>query len=115
VEQVDPAWEAEDADGDGLSNGEEEDLGTDPDLPDSDGDSYSDGEEVEANTDPLDSDDAPYVGGWPIGACRDAVESTGNEEGEIAEDFELMDQYGEMVRLHDFCDRAVLLVGSAFW
>ena len=27
----------------------------------------------------------------------------------------MMDQYGQMVRLHDFCDKTVLLVGSAFW
>jgi len=26
-----------------------------------------------------------------------------------------MDQHGEMVRLHDFCDRAIVLVSVAFW
>jgi hypothetical protein len=111
----DTAWLTADDDGDGLSNGEEQDLGTDPGLSDSDGDGYPDGEEVDANTNPLDADDHPYLGGWPIGACRNDVVSTGNEVGDIAEDFELMDQYGEMVRLYDFCDRAVLLVGAAFW
>ncbi len=45
-----------DTDGDGLSNGEEKDLGTDPDLADTDGDGVDDGEEVEDGTDPLDPD-----------------------------------------------------------
>jgi hypothetical protein len=43
----------EDFDGDGLSNGEEHALGTDPRNPDTDGDGYSDGVEVESGYDPL--------------------------------------------------------------
>ncbi len=46
-----------DLDGDGLSNGEEVALGTDPLNPDSDGDGLSDGEEVlDVGTDPLSED-----------------------------------------------------------
>ncbi|MEL6342789.1 MAG: redoxin domain-containing protein [Myxococcota bacterium] len=46
-----------DDDGDGLTNGEEEELGTDPESADSDGDGLSDGDEVnELNTDPLSQD-----------------------------------------------------------
>ncbi len=46
-----------DSDGDGLSDAEEEDLGTDPENADSDGDGLSDGVEVNSTeTDPLDSD-----------------------------------------------------------
>jgi hypothetical protein len=46
-----------DGDGDGLSDTEEEDLGTDPDNPDSEGDHVTDGDEVnEWRTDPLDND-----------------------------------------------------------
>ena len=41
-----------DSDGDGLTDGEETDLGTDPDDPDSDGDGVEDGDEVAAGTDP---------------------------------------------------------------
>src|SRR4051794_24879513 len=48
-----------DADGDGLSDEEEADLGTDPADADSDGDGVSDGAEVDAGTDPLDPNDAP--------------------------------------------------------
>ncbi len=45
-----------DADADGLSNGEEAQLGTDPQDPDSDGDGLSDGEEIPNPAIPADSD-----------------------------------------------------------
>jgi hypothetical protein len=104
-----------DDDNDGITNGDEATLGTDPANADTDGDGHTDLAEVEGNTDPLDATDYPYAGGWPIAACRDTIHSTGNEVGDIADDFALMDQFGESVRLHSFCDRAVLLVGAAFW
>jgi hypothetical protein len=104
-----------DSDGDGLLDSEELALGTDPDATDSDGDGTDDGDEVAENTSPTDAEDSPYLGGWPIGACRDEIESTGNEEGDVAEDFSLLDQFGQQVRLHSFCDRTVFLVGAAFW
>ena len=43
-----------DSDDDGLSDDEEEDLGTDPDDPDSDDDGINDGDEVDCGSDPLD-------------------------------------------------------------
>ena len=104
-----------DDDGDGLTADEEAELGTDPMSDDSDGDGATDGDEVRGNTDPTDAEDRPYQGGWEIAACRDDIASTGNAAGEVADDFSLMDQYGDLVRLHSFCDRAVLLMGSAFW
>ena len=45
-----------DADGDGLSNKEESELGLNPDLADTDGDGLSDGDELEVGSDPLNSD-----------------------------------------------------------
>jgi hypothetical protein len=45
-----------DSDGDGLTNHEEVQLGTDPDQPDTDGDGLSDGDEVRRGTDPLNPD-----------------------------------------------------------
>ncbi len=104
-----------DTDGDGLDDDTEVELGTDPDVADTDGDDYDDGAEVDGNTDPLDADDYPYAGGWDIGACRDDLVSTGNAVGDIVEDFELLDQNGETVRLHDFCDRAILIDSGAMW
>lgn len=43
-----------DADGDGLTDAEEEAIGTDPNNPDTDGDGFLDGEEVDCGSDPLD-------------------------------------------------------------
>jgi len=55
------------------------------------------------------------VSRWPVGACDDQPAGTGVAVGDIAMAFEMLDQHGQMVRLHDFCDKTILLVGSAFW
>ena len=104
-----------DEDGDGLMTEDETAYGTDPQKADSDGDSYDDGVEVAGNTDPTNRSDHPYEGGWPIDACRWDIDGTGVEVGGIAPDFELEDQHGEMVRLHDFCGKAILLTFGAEW
>jgi len=46
----------EDTDGDGLTNAQEEEIGTDPLNPDTDGDGLLDGDEVALGTDPLNPD-----------------------------------------------------------
>lgn len=48
-----------DPDGDGLTNQDEFERGTDPNEADSDGDGFDDGEEVLAGTDPLEPDSFP--------------------------------------------------------
>jgi hypothetical protein len=103
-----------DADGDGLLDSEEVTLGSDPALADSDGDGYEDGAEFDANTDPTDSADKPYQAGWQIDACRNDIESSGSEVGDVAADFGLGDQFGETVHLYDFCNKVVLVVGAGF-
>jgi hypothetical protein len=103
-----------DGDADGLIDSQEAQVGSDPGNPDSDDDGYSDGAEFDSHTSPVDSNDKPYQEGWQIDACRHDVESTGAEDGDVAANFELGDQFGETVRLHDFCDQVVLLVGSGF-
>lgn len=104
-----------DSDEDGLMDEEEFSLGLDPENSDSDGDSFDDMEEVNVGTDPADPEDHPYLGGWPMDGCATEMQGTGSGEGDIAEDFELEDQFGDAVRFHDFCDHAVLLVSSATW
>ncbi|HYQ04096.1 MAG TPA: Ig-like domain-containing protein [Polyangiaceae bacterium] len=49
----------EDADGDGLTNAQEQALGTDPFNPDSDGDGFNDGQESSAGSNPLESNSRP--------------------------------------------------------
>ena len=56
-----------------------------------------------------------YAGGWYKALCADEIQSTGTREGDIVPDFIQMDQYGEDLRLYDFCDRHIWLVGSAYW
>ncbi len=102
----------DDSDGDGILNSEEEQLGTDPLDADTDGDGYTDSEERDSYTDPLDPDDYPYTyqGGWPVDSCRLEVQGTGTAEGDVAYNFELMDQFGDMVNLYDFCAHSVYLL-----
>ncbi|MEM7383739.1 MAG: LamG-like jellyroll fold domain-containing protein, partial [Verrucomicrobiota bacterium] len=54
---------AVDSDGDGLSDEEEVEAGTDPLVPDTDGDLLSDGDEVTRGTDPLEKD-TDQGGAW---------------------------------------------------
>ena len=104
-----------DTDGDGLADFIEAAFGTDPNDPDTDADGWGDLEEINSNTDPTDADDHPYIGGYEIDSCRHDINGTGNNVGDIAKGFMLMDQHGDMVRLHDFCNHVVLLVSEAFW
>ena len=105
----------QDQDGDGLDDARENELGTKPDSKDTDGDGFFDGAEVDSFTDPTDSSDHPYEGGWPIGSCRNDLSATGNAVGQVTDNFALPNQHGEILKLHDFCDKVVLLVGAAFW
>lgn len=59
--------------------------------------------------------ESPYVGGWDIGDCQDSTQSTGTAVGDVLPDFTLMDHNGDMVRLYDFCHKAVWLIEGAFW
>lgn len=84
---------AQDNDGDGISNGEEEALGSNP----------------------MDAEDVPYKGGWAKDShCNETIVATGDGVGQIAADFALVDQFGDTVHLHDFCGRVVLIEFSGF-
>jgi hypothetical protein len=54
-------------------------------------------------------------GGWPIDDGCWHLDPTGSEPGDVAEDFALVDQFGQTVHLHDFCEHTVLLVSAAYW
>ncbi len=98
-----------DSDRDGLLDDEEFDFGTDPAIPDSDADGWLDGAETSSFTDPLDPEDHPYAGGWPIGACRHSIDGTGWSDGFVVNNTSHADQYGDIVKIHDFCEGPYLL------
>jgi Bacterial TSP3 repeat len=104
-----------DADQDGLLTSQEEKAGTDPFNEDSDGDGFADGLEVDSGRDPLDAESKPYTGGWKTDSCANDIASTGSAVGDVGADFELMDQFGETVRLYDFCAHTIYIVFGAFW
>jgi len=104
-----------DSDGDGLTDDEEIALGLDPNNADTDGDGYTDGAEDNSYTNPLDPEDHPYEGGWPIDSCRNDITPTGSfTVGEIVQNYTFTDQFGEEIRLHDFCNHVVLLEHAGF-
>jgi hypothetical protein len=98
-----------DSDGDGLLDSEELEFGTDDSVADSDSDNWLDGEEVASFTDPLDPNDHPYTGGWPIGSCRNDLGDGSYNLGETVVNTNTEDQFGDYVKLHDFCDTPFLL------
>jgi peroxiredoxin len=67
------------------------------------------GTPVDTETDEITSGD------WGQDPCFDEVASDGHLVGQNTTNFELTDQYGDTVRLHDYCERTVLLVSSAVW
>ena len=109
-----PEFDSGDDDGDGLTNSEEEDLGTDPSNPDTDGDGYTDAEERHAGTDPADSESVIYIGGWPYNMDKDSMDDPGWESsaevGAMLPRYTAMDQHGETVDLYDFAGGGVPMV-----
>ena len=104
-----------DLDGDGLLSDWEEANGLDPTKADTDGDGIDDDKELKEGTDPTDALDRPYKGGWGKDACRHDYDGTGYDVGDIAMPFELVDQFGDTLKLADFCGRQVLLMSHSFW
>lgn len=106
----------------GNSTGEDtpegEDDSSDDDSPTGGNDSGGDhgdssgGDESPPGDGPPDS---PYTGGWDIGACQDEIVPTGTDVGQVVPDFMLFDQFGDQVRLYDFCHKAVFIPAGAFW
>ena len=56
-----------------------------------------------------------YSGGYNVNPCSNNVSPSGYGVGQTAGDFALVDQYGETLRLSDFCGNTVVLVAAAFW
>lgn len=69
--------EKKDTDGDGLNDQKEVNLKTDPNEVDSDGDTYEDGWEVDEGTDPTDGESRIYTGYWPYNPDKDDIADPG--------------------------------------
>lgn len=80
---VTPLSPSADEDGDGLTNGEEQTLGTNPYLADTDGDTHSDGDEVAANSDPLHPQSVPPLPGNSLAIAPDGAWTWFNDERAI--------------------------------
>jgi thiol-disulfide isomerase/thioredoxin len=124
-----------DSDEDGLTDAEEEALGTDPANADSDGDGFDDGIEIDAGTNPMYEFSHTYTGGYNVGFCESpygesATGATGTavitqegetytwdayDNGDVLENFTLLDQHGEMVDLYSFCGKHVVFAVGAGW
>lgn len=85
----------EDVDGDGLTNLDEQRIGTSPTDPDTDGDGVNDGDEVARGSDPLvfDQPRAPPVAGDPAPITPVPTDTDTDGDGliDLAEDEELTD------------------------
>jgi hypothetical protein len=110
-----------DDDGDGLSNTQEEEAGTDPSNPDSDSDGYLDSWEISEGSDPTDTSSKIYAGGWPYNPNKDSYDAPDLGDGEAERGapfsrFTLVDQFGEEVDFYDFAERGLILIDiSAMW
>ena len=127
--------EEKDYDEDGLTNGEEDILGTNKEKKDSDGDGQNDKYEVNNGSNPLSEYSRSYEqGNYIVGQCENGVlEATDPSSettacfgddcytwpvyaaGDVAPNFTLTDQYGQDVDLYSFCGKVVMLVFSAAW
>ena len=90
-----------DADGDGLDDCAESELGLDPSSADSDGDGLTDLEELDCGTSGLDANDTCYACGWGRNDPGN-IQPTGAGIGDVMENVGLTDQCGEVVNMYDF-------------
>ena len=76
---------SEDTDGDGLSDAEEKELGTDPNKADTDGDGINDGDEVDGSKNPFDKDGnkvADGENGAPTDPTKADTDGDGTNDGD---------------------------------
>ena len=103
-----------DADGDGLDDCLEADLGTSYDVADSDGDGLTDGEEFDCVSDPLDGEEVCYTCGWEH-ADPGTFTATGARVGDVIANVDLVDQCGDDVQLWDMAGEYHILWMTAAW
>lgn len=108
-----------DTDGDGLEDGVEvNEVGSSPTDADSDDDGYDDGDEIEAGSDPTDASSLIYEGGWPYNSNKDSFGDPTSIEATVGAELPritMLDQFGDTVDLYDFSESGnavVLMLGG---
>lgn len=107
-----------DTDGDGLADADEVDIGTDPVNADTDGDGWADPLELEVGVDPATANDDLYDGGWPVQPDKSGAGDWSTAEiGAPIPSARFMDQHGQMVDIYDFVGhgKPILIDISAMW
>ena len=108
-----------DEDQDGLNRFDEEAIGTDPTNPDTDSDGIPDGNEFAFGSDPLNPYSWPQgMGMWPNRldeAQAAGVQATGWSVGQVPPNYQWVDQFGQVVDLHQFYGYGVVLSSGATW
>ena len=122
-----------DSDGDGLSNSEEKELGsdpatdevnthgTDPTKADTDGDGYSDPDELYEGSDPTSATSMIYSGGWPYNRAKDddfgEPSSSKASPGAEIPRFVLQDQFEEDFDIYDLSggETPIVMDLSGLW
>lgn len=85
------------------------------------GDGDGDDPDTGMMEDPCADYPSPYMGGWDIGCgCQDEIAQNGWSPGGVAAgtilpDWTFNDQYGDAVRIWDFCHNAIYFEYVAFW
>jgi len=102
------------ADGDCMTDMQELERGTDPDLADSDGDGVSDCAELECVSNPMDAEEKCYTCGWKHNDPGRLV-SNGSAVGDVVDDRELTDQCNDTVSLWDFYGEYHVMYMTAAW
>jgi hypothetical protein len=104
-----------DTDGDGLTNEEEADHGTDPNDPDTDGDGWNDGDEVHNYaSDPNNEWSYPFSCHYPPGPGPQ-WQGQGWNTGQVMQDATLLDKCGEQIHMHGFSGWGMAIFIGAEW
>ena len=109
--EIDPTLNT---DGDCMTDVQEIELGTNPELADSDGDGFDDCAEIDCVSNPNDITEVCYQCGWQH-KDPGTIVPTGTDTGHIMGNVELVDQCGDLVSLWDFYGQYHILYMTAAW
>ena len=105
----------QDPDGDGLTNDQEAQEGTDPNNPDTDGDGWDDGDEVHTYaSDPNNEWSYPFSCHYPPGPGPQ-WQGQGWNTGQVMQDAVLLDKCGDQIHMHGFSGWGMAIFIGAEW